>query len=54
MLTVAEVAQTCGVSRNTVWKWVGAGLLDVVRLGPRCVRVSREAFDRMLAKASRA
>lgn len=51
-LTITEVAQTCGVSRNTVGKWIASGLLTVVRLGKRCVRVRREAFETMLKKAS--
>lgn len=54
MLTLSEVAQVLGVQRNTVTKLVAAGTLQVVRLSPRIVRVTREAFDRMIAKGQRA
>ena len=51
MLRIAEVAQTCDVSRNTVGKWIRAGLLDVVRIGG-VVRVTRQSFETMIARGS--
>lgn len=53
MLTLKEVAQMYGVHKNTVRKWVEAGLLKVVRITPRVVRVTRAACEAMTAGSTR-
>jgi len=40
-MRVSELCEREGISRATAWRWVGKGLLDVSRRGPRTgVRVS--------------
>lgn len=39
LLTVAHVAARCHVSQRTVWRDIASGVLPVVRLGARAVRV---------------
>jgi excisionase family DNA binding protein len=39
LLTVKDVAETCGVSLKTVWRWIASSDLHVYRLG-RQLRVS--------------
>lgn len=53
-LTATEVAERLRVTRATVHKWVGAGYLEGVRLGPstkKRVYVRAESVDRVLAEA---
>lgn len=50
LLTVDEVAGRCGVSRRTVFAWVAAGDLTVVRLGRRVVRVRQADLDSMIER----
>jgi len=52
MLKITEVATTCAVSRNTVGKWIRAGILDVVRIGA-VVRVTRASFDALVAGSAK-
>jgi excisionase family DNA binding protein len=47
LLTVAEVARLDGCSEKTVRRAIAAGLLPVLRIGPRgyLVRISRQAHE---------
>ncbi len=38
-LTIAEAADASSVTPKTVRRWIAAGLLPAVRLGPRVVRI---------------
>lgn len=51
VLTVEEVRQQLGLSRNAVYAAIQAREIPSVRIGRR-VLVPREAFRRMLAQAS--
>jgi excisionase family DNA binding protein len=37
--TVREAAERLGVSTSTVWRWIDAGQLAAVRVGPRAIRI---------------
>jgi len=52
LLSVSDVARELGVSRNTVWKWIRSGVLEVTRLGPKIVRISPVQVDAMIARAN--
>ncbi len=44
--TIEEVCQRWGVTRKTIYKWEGAGLLVIWRAAPRVPRVSLEEVRR--------
>jgi excisionase family DNA binding protein len=48
LLTVAEAARLLAVSERQVWRLVGLGLLDRIRLG-RASRISRSSLNRFIA-----
>ena len=39
-----EVAETCGVTVATVWRWIRAGKLTAVRTGKQTLHVTGEAL----------
>lgn len=39
-----EIAAMLDVNKQTVWRWIRAGKLEAVKLGPSSYRVSNEAF----------
>ncbi|MGI9148564.1 MAG: ATP-binding protein [Chloroflexota bacterium] len=45
--SISQAAELLGVSRVTVWRWVRAGHLPVVRLGHRTSRIKREDLERL-------
>lgn len=47
MLTLADVALELRVCLRTVKKWAAAGVLRVVRLPGRVVRVEQSALDEL-------
>jgi excisionase family DNA binding protein len=51
LLTPAEVADLCRVSKPTVFRWVEAGDLEAIRLGKRVIRFRRADVDRFLGAA---
>jgi excisionase family DNA binding protein len=51
LLTIAQVADTVGVTTRTVWNWIKKGRLPVVRLG-RTVRIKEEDFRRFIDEAT--
>ena len=44
-LTKAEAASYVKVSIKTIDRWIGTGLLEAVRLGPRIVRVYKKSLE---------
>ena len=44
LLTVAEAAKLLRLSRSQVYNLVSAGQLPTVRLGPRGIRIPRQAL----------
>jgi excisionase family DNA binding protein len=51
LLTVKESADQLGLSARTVWAWIYARKLGVVRLG-RSVRISQTAIDDLIQAGS--
>lgn len=52
LLTPAEVAGLCRVTKTTVFRWVADGDLEAIRLGKRVIRFHRAEVDRFLAGAA--
>ena len=48
-----EAAARLRVSERTVRRYITAGLLDGVRVGPRLVKVAEMSVDRLLAEGLR-
>ena len=47
LLTVKQAAEELGLSDRTIWAWVYARKLGVVRLG-RAVRIPQTAIDELI------
>lgn len=45
LLTAAEVADLCRVTKTTVFRWVADGDLTAIRLGKKVVRFRRTDID---------
>lgn len=52
LLTPAEVAGLCRVTKTTVFRWVADGELAAVRLGKRVVRFHRDDVDRFISRGA--
>ena len=52
LLTAAEVADLCRVTKTTVFRWVAAGDLEALRLGARVIRFRRTDLDRFIDAAA--
>jgi excisionase family DNA binding protein len=52
LCSVRDAATRLGVSPSTVWRWVNAGWLPAVRLGPRSIRIRRRDVDHAVRPAS--
>jgi excisionase family DNA binding protein len=48
--SISKAAELLGVSRVTIWRWIGAGYLPVRRLGHRTVRIERGDLERVRAR----
>lgn len=46
MLTIQEVADYFHVTRTTVYNWISAGRISVVRIG-RVIRIEQSEVDRI-------
>lgn len=49
-LKVPEVAERLRIGRNRAYEMVAAGEIPSVRIGPKLIRIPREAFERYLAE----
>jgi excisionase family DNA binding protein len=52
-LSVREFGRQIGVSNRTIWTWIAAGRLEVVRLTPRTTRIAVAEVERFLAAKAR-
>jgi PAS domain S-box-containing protein/excisionase family DNA binding protein len=48
--SISQAASLLGVSRVSIWRWIGAGLLPAARLGHRTIRIKREDLERALVQ----
>jgi hypothetical protein len=46
--TVPQAGKILGLNRNASYKAAAGGLIPTIRLGPRLLRVSKPALQRML------
>ena len=52
-VSVREFGRQIGVSNRTIWTWIAAGRLEVVRLTARTTRISVAEVERFLAAKAR-
>lgn len=52
LFTVDEVRDQFKVSRQTVYNWITAGKLDVIRVG-RSIRITQAAIDRFIRSSDK-
>jgi excisionase family DNA binding protein len=45
--SISQAAELLGVSRVSIWRWIRAGHLPVVRLGHRTARIKRDDLERL-------
>ena len=50
LFDVYEVAEICGISRNTVRSLIAQGTLPAYKLGPRLVRVKQSDLEAALTR----
>jgi len=48
--SISQAAALLGVSRVSIWRWIGAGLLPALRLGHRTIRIKRDDLERALVQ----
>ncbi len=49
LVSIGQAAMELQVSTRTVRRWIAAGLLTSVRVGPRLIRIDAESLDRLTA-----
>lgn len=49
LCTIKEMQSLLSVGRSKCWELIGAGRVEVVRLGLRCTRIKRSSIDRLIA-----
>ncbi|MBI2760165.1 MAG: MEDS domain-containing protein [Chloroflexi bacterium] len=48
--SISQAAALLGVSRVSIWRWIRAGWLPVMRLGHRTARIRRDDLERVLVQ----
>lgn len=48
LIGLQEAADACDVSYRTVRRWIAAGRLDAVRVGPRLLKVEASALETLM------
>jgi len=48
LLSVSEVAEKLGVSKQTVWRWIREGKLKVVKLPSGRYRIPSEELEKVI------
>ena len=53
LLSIREAAELCAISHWTIRRWVKSGSLDIVRVGPRIIRLHESQLFRVLSKVNK-
>lgn len=48
LIGLTEAAERCGVSYRTIRRYIAAGRLDAVRIGPRLLKVDAAAVEALM------
>ncbi|BBY52947.1 excisionase family DNA-binding protein [Mycobacterium koreense] len=48
LIGLNEAAERCGVHYRTIRRWVSAGHLEAVRVGPRLLKVDADKLDALM------
>lgn len=51
LVSIRQIAEAANLSRGRVRKLINEGKLPAIRLGPRCIRVERDAVLELLKPA---
>ena len=51
MLSVSDAAQELGLSKSTLWAWIGSRKIAIVKLGRRTV-ISSQEIERLITEGS--
>src|SRR5215212_1183231 len=51
--SISQAAARLGVSRVSIWRWIRAGQLPIIRLGHRTVRIAHGDLERFLVRSGR-
>lgn len=49
MISVTEAAERLGVNYRTIRRWIAAGRIDAVRVGPRLLKIDAAQLDRVMS-----
>ncbi|SBS78217.1 Gene 36 protein (modular protein) [uncultured Mycobacterium sp.] len=49
LIPLTEAAKRLGVHYRTVRRWIAAGRIDAVRVGPRLLKVDATQLDRLMS-----
>src|SRR3954469_730077 len=52
--SISQAAALLGVSRVSIWRWIRAGQLPVIRLGHRTVRIAHADLEQLLVRSGSA
>jgi len=53
LITVEEAAHFCGVTQQTVYRWIRKGLIKKVIFGKRCLRLSTDDLKKFVDSKTR-
>lgn len=48
MISLNEAAARLGVNYRTIRRWIAAGRIDAVRVGPRLLKIDAAQLDRVM------
>lgn len=48
LISVTEAAERLGVNYRTIRRWIAAGRIDAVRVGPRLLKIDAAQLDRVM------